>query len=59
MAAKRKIVPVLIYLSVPATMSAAAARLEARTLINDQSNYYADPGDVRVRKIRAMPKELR
>lgn len=52
----RKTVWVMVKLSVPVTMSAAAARLEARTLINDACTYYADPGDVKARAVQPAPR---
>jgi hypothetical protein len=37
---------------VPVEMTAAEARREVRTLINDQANWSADPGDVKAREVR-------
>ncbi len=52
----RKTVWVKVKLTVPHTMSAAAARLEARTLINDASTYYADPGDIKALAVQPYRK---
>lgn len=49
---KRKTVTMLVKVSVPANMPAAMARREVRTLINDQSGYYSEPGDVRCKAVR-------
>lgn len=43
----RKRVTVIMTVSVPAGMTPAAARREIRSLVNDQCNYSADPGDVK------------
>lgn len=48
---KRKFVTMTIVVSVPAEMSAMDARREVRTLVNHQSNFRFDEGDVRVRRI--------
>lgn len=47
----RKIVTMALTVSVPSTMTAREARREVRSLINDQCNWSADPGDVKVRKL--------
>jgi hypothetical protein len=52
MAQTRKQVTMLVTVSVPREMTAAEARLEVRTLVNDQCNYSADEGDVKVRSIK-------
>ena len=52
---KRKLVSMKLTVSVPADMSAAQTRLEVRTLINEQCNYSADEGDVKVRSLQAAP----
>lgn len=49
MAKTRKTLTMLLTVSVPREMSAADARREVRTLINEQRNYYADEGYVKVR----------
>jgi hypothetical protein len=54
---KRKTVTMLVRVSVPVDMTAAEARREVRTLINDQSNYMADPDDVRVKSCAASPTD--
>lgn len=50
---KRKRVTMTLDVTVPRAMSLAAARREVRTLIRDQCNYSADPGDIRVQKVTA------
>ncbi len=50
----RKLITMQVQVSVPATMQKARAVLEVRTLINEQANYFAEPGDVRVRTCRAI-----
>ena len=52
--AKRKLVTMLLTVSVPAECSAADARREVRTLITHQSNYSLDEDDVKVRGLKAM-----
>lgn len=60
MAKTRKQVTMIVTVSVPAKLSAAAARREVRTLINDQCNYLDSvPGTfdeltVKVRQIKAV-----
>jgi hypothetical protein len=54
---KRKTVTMLVRVSVPVDMTAAEARREVRTLINDQSNYMADPDGVRVKSCAASPTD--
>lgn len=49
---KRKTVTMLLKVSVPAGTSAADARREVRTLVNDQCNYWLDPEDVRVQSLK-------
>lgn len=49
---KRKQVTMTVTVSVPVDMSAADARREVRTLINEQCNYSADYGDVKAKAIR-------
>jgi hypothetical protein len=57
--AKRKEVTLLVRLTVPATMTESAAAREVRTLISHQSNYAAEPEDLRVRLCRpAKHREL-
>ncbi len=48
----RKSVTMLLTVSVPREMSAADARREVRTLVNEQCNYSADHEDVKVRSLR-------
>lgn len=48
----RKTVTMVLTVSVPVDMSAAEARREVRTLVNEQCNYSADEGDVKVRQLR-------
>jgi len=68
MAKKRKTVTMLVTVSVPARASfyyheravtAADARREVRTLIADQTNYFLDPEDVKVRAVRPVPSANR
>lgn len=47
--AKRKEVTLLVRVTVPADMTKTDAAREVRTLINDQCNWSAEPGDVRAR----------
>ncbi len=56
MASRRKRVTMLITVTVPADMSAAQARLEVRTLINEQANYFANEGDVKAAAIKPAAK---
>lgn len=53
---KRKTMTMILTVTVPAEMSAAHARLEVRTLINEQCNYSAESGDVKVRQLRPARK---
>lgn len=48
----RKTVSMKLTVTVPKNMPAADARREVRSLINDLRNYYADPGDVKVKAIK-------
>jgi hypothetical protein len=48
---KRKKVTMIVTVSVPATMTAAQARREVRTLVSRQCNYSAYPGDVKALKV--------
>lgn len=50
--AKRKIVTMLVTVSVPSGTTAAEARREVRTLINNQSNYSLDFDEVKCRQIK-------
>lgn len=54
MTEKRKLVTMIVTVSVPAFLSAHGARREVRHLINEQCNYGLDTGDVKVRSISAM-----
>lgn len=57
MPAKRKTIRMIVEVSVPATLPAAAARREVRSLINDQCEYSGyvpgtyDEINMKVRKI--------
>lgn len=51
---KRKTVTMLLTVSVPSDMTAAEARREVRTLINNQTTWAADEGDVKVRKLKGV-----
>lgn len=51
---KRKFVTMLVRVSVPVDMTASQARLEVRTLVNEQCNHSADYEDVKVRAIRPV-----
>jgi len=55
---KRKTLRMVVTVTVPIGMSASQARLEVRTLINDQTTYYADHGDVKARGVRALPRDV-
>jgi hypothetical protein len=50
--AARKKVTMLLTVSVPREMSPADARREVRSLVNEQCNYSADYGAVKVRGLR-------
>lgn len=52
----RKTIWVKVKLSVPTYMTAATARLEARTLLNDACTYYAEPGDVKALAVQPYRK---
>lgn len=52
----RKFVTIALTVSVPLDMSHAQARLEVRTLINEQSNHTADYGEVKAFAVRAGKK---
>jgi hypothetical protein len=45
--AKRKRITMLVTVSVPSDMTAAAARREVRSLITHQGNWSAEPEDVK------------
>ncbi|XAI96368.1 hypothetical protein [Microcystis phage Mae-JY30] len=47
----RKKVTMLLTVSVPREMSAAEARREVRTLVNEQCNYSLDEGEMKVAKL--------
>ncbi len=51
MTRRRRTVSMHVVVIVPMETTPKLARLEVRTLINDQCNYHLDPGDVRVKKI--------
>ena len=51
MSAKRKHIEMRLTISVPNDMKTSQARREIRSLINEQCNYTAEYGDVKVRKI--------
>lgn len=55
---RRKQVTMLVTVSVPRDMLAAQARREVRELINNQRNYSADEGDVKVRGLRPAVRRL-
>lgn len=52
---KRKKISFLVTVSVPGWMTAAEARREIKTLINDQCNYTAEPEEVRAVKATKVP----
>lgn len=52
----RKRLHLLVTISVPADMPASDAQREVRTLVNEQTNYWAEPGDVKVVALRPAPK---
>lgn len=51
MAKKRKTLELLITVSVPTDMRIAQVRKEVKTLVNEQCNYSADEGDIRIKRI--------
>ena len=55
----RKFVRMSLTVSVPRDMSASDARREVRTLIGNQSNYSAEPEDVKVRSCGPAPRIYR
>lgn len=48
---KRKQIELSMVLSVPVGMTKAAAKKEVRSLINEQCNWAADEGEVKVKKL--------
>lgn len=54
--AKHKTHYVLIRVTAPDDMPAAQVRREVRSLINDQCNYSANEGDLRVTKVLPVPQ---
>lgn len=58
MARRRKLVTMLVTVSVNPDMSAAEARREVRTLVNDQCNYSWDQEDIRVRSVKPVRAEV-
>lgn len=56
MAARKKLVTLLVTVTVPQTMTPAEARREVRELISHQCNYAADLGDVIAKRVSAAPK---
>lgn len=57
--AKRKILTMLVTVTVPHDMPAICARREVRTLITDQCNYSAEVGDVKAISVRPFKSEGR
>lgn len=55
---KTKLVRMDLTVRVPAEMTAAQARLEVRTLVNEQCNYCLEPGEVRVSKLGPARKVM-
>lgn len=56
MASKKKTHYVLVRVKAPDDMRAVDVRREVRTLINEQCNYKADPGDIRAAAVTPVPK---
>ena len=54
----RKLVRIALTVSVPRDMSAADARREVRTLISNQSNYSAEPDDVKARSVAPAARKV-
>lgn len=54
MARRRKLVTMLVTVSVNPDMCARDARREVRTLVNDQSNYRWDPEDIRATRVEPV-----
>lgn len=54
MAAKRKTILCVVKVSAPREFSAAAIRREVRTLINEQTTYYADHGDIKALAVQPL-----
>lgn len=54
---KTKLVRMDLTVRVPASLTAAQARLEVRTLVNEQCNYNVDEGEVRVSKLRPAARK--
>ena len=53
--AKKQTHFIMIKVSAPPELTAAEVRREIRALVNDQCNYSADEGDIRVQKASAVP----
>ena len=51
MPSKRRVVDMIVKVSVPMGCTAKEARREVRTLINQQCNYRLDYNEIRVKKI--------
>ncbi len=58
MAKTTKRIALLVTVIVPIDMKPADARREVRTLITEQSNWSADPGDVRAISVKPAPVSL-
>ncbi|MBS4016809.1 MAG: hypothetical protein KGZ68_01110 [Dechloromonas sp.] len=58
MARRRKLVTMLVTVSVNPDMCARDARREVRTLVNEQCNYRWDPEDIRVRSVEPVRAEV-
>ena len=52
----RKLVTMMVAVTVPASMTSAQARREVRFLIADQCNASAEPGDIKPIAIRPLPR---
>jgi hypothetical protein len=53
---KRKQITMIVTVSVPNDMTPIEARREVRTLINEQCNYSADYGEVKVKSVKPIVK---
>lgn len=51
----RRTVAMTVVVTVPIGTTHGQARLEVRTLINEQCNWKLDPGEVKVQSIRPSP----
>lgn len=51
----RRLVSLLVNVTVPKGMTVTQVRQEIRCLVNDQCNHSANEGGIRVKGVRALP----